>query len=118
MKKEIKELRSKLTEFEDERLLLVQIIGKNGTSIHYEESIDRAYHPFYGEHMYYECTTDPYTLPLNAIEEIEIRLGGVVMQRIETNRLVLIHFEQDYPYDSDYQMKYITLYITFTNIGI
>ena len=41
MKKEIKELRSKLTELEDERLLVQITTGKNGsTSIHYEESIN------------------------------------------------------------------------------
>ena len=49
---------------------------------------------------------------LNAIEEIEIRLGGVVMQRFDIDYSV-VHFQQDYPYDSENQVKYIRLYNTY-----
>lgn len=41
MKNEIDELRSTLTEYVDERLL-VQITGKNGTPVHYETSFKNA----------------------------------------------------------------------------
>jgi hypothetical protein len=124
MENEIDELRSKLIEFEDERLL-VQITGKNSTPIHYKESINRAEHPLYGEHMYdlclnfyvdddYECKTDPNTLPLNATEEMEIRLGGVVIQRFDMDDLI-VHFKQDYHYDRENQTKSISLTSNNTN---
>ena len=116
-KREIDELCSKLTEFENKRLL-VQITGKNGTSIHYEESINKAEH-MVGISEYelclnfhnnddYKYKTDPYTLPLNAIKEMEIRFGGVFMQRFDLDESV-VHFEQALSYDSENQMKYITL---------
>ena len=54
-----------------------------------------------------------YTLPLTAIEEIDIRLVGVVMQRFDIDYSV-VHFEQDYSYDSENQVKYnIRLYNTY-----
>jgi hypothetical protein len=67
--------------------LVVQITGKNGTPIHYEESFENA-EPcgidgsdgislFFGNDRSYDLTTDGF--PLSSLNnEVEIRFGGVV----------------------------------------
>lgn len=50
-------------------------------------------------------TTDG--LPLSSLDEIEIRLGGVVVQRFDIDDLN-IYFDDDPCYDEKNQMEYIT----------
>ena len=109
-KRRSNELRSKLTEFEDiSDCLYRSQVRMGSTSIHYEESINKAEH-MVGISEYelclnfhnnddYKYKTDPYTLPLNAIKEMEIRFSGVFMQRFDVDESV-VHFEQALSYDS------------------
>ena len=96
---------------ENERLL-VQITGKNGTPIYYEESLknagrnrdDQIFLRFnIGSRA--DLTTDG--LPLSSLDEIEIRLGGVVVQRFNIDDLN-IQFDDDL-YDEENRMEFITL---------
>ena len=47
----------------------------------------------------HEDANEPYTLPFkNTIDEMEVRLGGIIIQRFDIDELI-VHFEQEYPYD-------------------
>ena len=122
MQNQIDVLQSRQTESENERLL-VQITGTNGTPIHYEESFrkakrcnyynaDRTYNVvgislrFANDGRSDDLTTNGF--PLTSLNELEIRLGGVVVQRFNADDLS-IHFQND-PYDdNNHQMKFATL---------
>ncbi|OEU11709.1 hypothetical protein FRACYDRAFT_244832 [Fragilariopsis cylindrus CCMP1102] len=115
MIQEIDKLKSRQTESENERLL-VQITGTNGTPVHYEESFKNAerytyegyrdsphIHVCFDDGSSHDLTTDG--LPLSSLHEIEIRLGGVVVQRINIDDLN-VQFEDDL-YDEENRMEYI-----------
>ena len=105
-------LQSRLTESENERLL-VQITGVDGSPVYYEESFRNA-------ERYDDIDDDGdivldfdndgssyYDLPLSSLGEIEIRLGGVVVQRFNIDDLN-IQFDDDL-YDEENRMEFITL---------
>jgi len=105
-------LQSRLTESENERLL-VQITGVDGSPVYYEESFRNA-------ERYDDIDDDGdivldfdndgssyYDLPLSSLGEIEIRLGGVVVQRFNIDDLN-IHFDNDI-YNEENPMEYIIL---------
>ena len=112
--KENNELKSR-----ENKHLLVQITGPNGTPIHYEGSFKNA-EPQYsdfgtdgfpytvgiGLRFVYDGTTDGF--PLSSIGEIEIRSGGVVVQRFNIDDLT-IQFVQD-GYDEENPMQCIALH--------
>ena len=118
MIQEIDKLKSRQTEYENERLL-VQITGTNGTPIHYEASFKNAerytyegyrdsphIHVCFDDGSSRDLTTDG--LPLSSLNNgIEIRLGGVVVQRINIDDLN-VQFEDDL-YDEENRMEYIML---------
>ena len=112
--KENNELKSR-----ENKHLLVQITGPNCTPIHYEGSFKNA-EPQYsdfgtdgipytvgiGLRFGYDGTTDDF--PLRSIGEIEIRSGGVVVQRFNIDDLT-IQFVQD-GYDEESPMQFIALH--------
>jgi hypothetical protein len=108
LKNEIDVLQSR----EKERLL-VQITGTNGTPIHYETSFKNAkrYDDDVDDDIYLQfdkgsgddITTDGF--PLSSLNEIEIRLGGVVVQRFNIDDLN-IQFDDEL-YDEETRMEYI-----------
>ena len=112
--KENNELKSR-----ENKHLLVQITGPNGTPIHYEGSFKNA-EPQYSDfgtdglpytvgivlRFGYDGTTDDF--PLSSIGEIEIRSGGVVVQRFNIDDLT-IQFVQD-GYDEESPMQFIALH--------
>ena len=115
MKNEIDELRSTLTEYVD-KSLLVQIMGMDGTPIHYEESFKNAERYdddqigddislyFANEGRGDDITTGGF--PLSSLNEIVIRLGGVVVQRFNIDDLNM-NFYDDTAYDEVNRMEYI-----------
>ncbi|OEU11734.1 hypothetical protein FRACYDRAFT_244856 [Fragilariopsis cylindrus CCMP1102] len=115
---EIGVLQSRLTESENKRLS-VQITGKNGTPIYYEESFRNAKQyddDDGGDYQRIFLSFDdgngdnPITdgFPLSSLDEIEIRLGGVRIQRFNIDDLT-IHFRYDAYDDDNHQMECITL---------
>ena len=103
---------------ENERLR-VQVTGNNGTPIHYEGSFKNAeprysyinndglpYKVGIGLRFGYDGITDGF--PLSSIGEIEIRSGGVVVQRFNIDDLT-IQFVQD-GYDEENPMQFIALH--------
>ena len=105
-------LQSRLTESENERLL-VQITGVDGSPVYYEESFRNA-------ERYDDDDDDDgdivldfdndgssyYDLPLSSLGEIEIRLGGVVVQRFNIDDLNISFVGL---YDEENRMEYIHL---------
>ncbi|OEU11668.1 hypothetical protein FRACYDRAFT_244787 [Fragilariopsis cylindrus CCMP1102] len=93
----------------DEMQNEIDITGTNGTPIHYEESFKNAERcSNYGNDSDYRLTylcfddgsSDDLTtdgLPLSSIDEMEIRLGGVVVQRFNIDDAdLIICFEDEY----------------------
>ena len=112
MIQENNELKSKLTDRDNERLL-VEVTGQDGSPIYYEESFKNA-ERYRGDHIFlgfdndgsgHDLTTDGF--PLSSIGEIKIRLGGVVVQRFNIDDLT-IHF-CDSVYDEENRMEKIWL---------
>ena len=119
---ENKELKSKLTDRDNERLL-VQIEGTNGTPVYSEESFKNA-ERHYDDAPYadddislnFRADSDDRTrwhakgdgFPLSSLNEIGIRFGGVVIQKFNIDDLT-IHFQYDPLDDDNYQMESITL---------
>ncbi|OEU07567.1 hypothetical protein FRACYDRAFT_264895 [Fragilariopsis cylindrus CCMP1102] len=112
MIQENNELKSKLNDRDNERLL-VEVTGQHGSPIYYEESFKNAERYRDDEIVLrfnngsaIDLTTDG--LPLSSLDEIEIRLGGVVVQRFSVDDLN-IQFYDDF-YDEENRMEYIHIH--------
>ncbi|OEU09148.1 hypothetical protein FRACYDRAFT_271570, partial [Fragilariopsis cylindrus CCMP1102] len=98
------ELKSKLTDRDNERLL-VEVTGQHGSPVYYEESFKNA-ERYRGDHIFLGFgSRDGF--PLSSIGEIKIRLGGVVVQRFNIDDLI-IHF-CECVYDEENRMEKIWL---------
>ena len=99
------------------RQFLVQITGTNGTPIHYVTTFKHAIrssaddigdspliHVCFVDGSSHDLTTDG--LPLSSLN-IEIRLGGVVVQRFNIDDMSILFLPD--PYDEESRMKEITL---------
>ena len=112
------ELKSRLTESKNERLV-VQVTGKNGSPIHYEGSLKNAKRfgndigtdglvvisLYFDNGSSHDLTTDGF--PLSSLNQIEIRLGGVVVQRINIDDLNITFVDHS---DEENRLEYITLH--------
>jgi hypothetical protein len=125
LKSKLTDLKSKLTDRDNERLL-VEVMGQHGTPVYSEESFKNAERHFddapYADDdisLNFRADSDDRTrwhakgdgFPLSSLNEIGIRLGGnggVVVQRFNIDDLT-IHFQYDPLDDDNYQMESITL---------
>ncbi|OEU07396.1 hypothetical protein FRACYDRAFT_251201 [Fragilariopsis cylindrus CCMP1102] len=104
---EIDVLQSKLTDRDNKRLL-VEVTGQHGSPIYYEESLKNI-KQFGDDEIVLGFDNDGSSdgFPFSSLDKIEIRLGGVVVQRFNIDDLD-IHFEDDL-YDEENQMETILL---------
>ena len=102
------ELKSELTDRDNERLL-VEVTGQDGSPIYNKGSMRNARRCGIHHNVLDFDNDGRDGFPLSSLTGIEIRVGGVVVERIIIDHLN-IEFRDDGHYDEENQMEAITLH--------
>lgn len=97
LNKDIEELRQQLSNERDERLL-VEVTGRGGMPVHCQASLKDGYDCIYtGKNWCVPFEQNYVVLPLaDSVEELEIRLGGIVVFKINKSTVTIDEVFDDF----------------------